>query len=795
MEDHRLGTLHEPLLRAGCQHEEPATSSSQTKASGSQHSREHLLPAVGEDRRAAAGAAGERRGGEEGCAAQTFFVDEDLERDGGRDSQRELRACSDVRGQGTEVASDKLQGEGTPPEDAPREKLIAPGEVESDDESDEDGEEGGCCWRWISGVAEKTRRCLTGRGPPPHGRHHQANLRSSGNGDHGNNSGIRSNTDSSNNNNGNIPSSAGAPASSTSCPEVIDHRQPQYPQQQQPPQQQQHNQQSCEHSKMQLQASSDEGNNVEEHLAYADLEAGSAPGGLGLAPGEHYDRRYQQYNEEDYYDDDGDDLDQELMPGMRGHQFQEPTFWYDTGLPMRDQTLRGHMSHNQLIHSHESRWSLVLPFRLSCNFCRKRCRGFVRLDQQRVQRDHVFQRQWEADRVRATRVDGSAVALSMSSLAGNSLGVVQASPGLSGRDLKKRIGRLLSATPGDLEVVLAEETEPIRDEEALFDSPAEGLRLAEGPDPHLHVLRVQRRRAISAAADGSVKLWDVDRAADSGPLVTMTGHTQRVQCVSADFEGWRAVSGSSDGSLKLWDLERGECTDSLFDYSGDYHCGSTDWSRRRTLGGLSNGTLAMWDLNTGSCILALHGGHHGPAESLDVAWRAGVAMSGSTDGGVMLWELETRTRVPMQGHMVWVSDIQMSEDARYAVSGSIDGMIRLWDLRANRCAGSMQGVWNDVKCLSVNWNTGAGGAQILTGTGNGMLKLWDVGSRRAIATLATDGPRGDTNCLSVDWGARKALSGSAAGMLTMWDLEEMQCIDTWKAHKNQVKCVELAHLS
>ena len=62
----------------------------------------------------------------------------------------------------------------------------------------------------------------------------------------------------------------------------------------------------------------------------------------------------------------------------------------------------------------------------------------------------------------------------------------------------------------------------------------------------------ERRRAISASNDTTLKVWDVDTGQE---LLTLTGHSAQVNgvAVSPD-EGW-AISASSDITLKVWDLE------------------------------------------------------------------------------------------------------------------------------------------------------------------------------------------------------------------------------------------------
>jgi hypothetical protein len=72
------------------------------------------------------------------------------------------------------------------------------------------------------------------------------------------------------------------------------------------------------------------------------------------------------------------------------------------------------------------------------------------------------------------------------------------------------------------------------------------------------VIPLERRpeRAVTAAADSTVRVWDLE----TGKCVrALEGHTDAVTRVALTADGRRAVSGSRDGTVRLWDLDTGEC--------------------------------------------------------------------------------------------------------------------------------------------------------------------------------------------------------------------------------------------
>ena len=91
--------------------------------------------------------------------------------------------------------------------------------------------------------------------------------------------------------------------------------------------------------------------------------------------------------------------------------------------------------------------------------------------------------------------------------------------------------------------------------EAALDPPGTGLlRTLAGHSGSVNGVAVtpDGRRAVSASADKTLKVWDLETGAE---LRTLAGHSDRVNGVAVTPDGRRAVSASEDNTLKVWDLE------------------------------------------------------------------------------------------------------------------------------------------------------------------------------------------------------------------------------------------------
>jgi WD40 repeat protein len=183
----------------------------------------------------------------------------------------------------------------------------------------------------------------------------------------------------------------------------------------------------------------------------------------------------------------------------------------------------------------------------------------------------------------------------------------------------------------------------------------------------------------SAAADRSVKIWDV---ATGRERASYSGHTDVVNDCAIAPDGSYVVSVSLDGTMKLWD--------------------------------------------TSASLPAAH-----PPVVQHGAWVNGcavsaagrVAASSSSDQTVRLWDTRTAAggRV-LRGHMNSVRSCAFGADESYLVSASADKSLRVWDVRNGAVLATLLGHTDWVNGCSVS----AGGQLVLSGSSDKTLRLWDT---------------------------------------------------------------------
>jgi WD40 repeat protein len=177
---------------------------------------------------------------------------------------------------------------------------------------------------------------------------------------------------------------------------------------------------------------------------------------------------------------------------------------------------------------------------------------------------------------------------------------------------------------------------------------------------------------------------------DDRCLGLLEGHTSKILRASISKKTAVTIADRVNGvcEVKIWSLETIQCTANLTAASSI----AAGLLKDRLLLGSRDGPIKVWDIG-GSTPLALMDlqGQTDHICSFDASDSSNLALSGSGDNSVRLWDLRTGQCVRvMEGHANTVFSVSMDSACNSAVSGSGDNAVKLWDLGSGQCIESYE---------------------------------------------------------------------------------------------------------
>ena len=157
-------------------------------------------------------------------------------------------------------------------------------------------------------------------------------------------------------------------------------------------------------------------------------------------------------------------------------------------------------------------------------------------------------------------------------------------------------------------------------------------------------------------------------------------------------------------------------------------------------------------------------GHSGEVRSLAYSPDGRLALSGSEDYTLKLWEVSSGREIrTFKGHTGTVSSVAFSPDGSRVLSGSYDHSLKLWEVSSGREIRTFRGHSGEVRSLAYSPD----GRYVLSGDFDGIINLWEVSSGREIRTFQGHTSWVFSVAFSPD--GRYALSGRGV-TLKLWDI-------------------------
>lgn len=308
-------------------------------------------------------------------------------------------------------------------------------------------------------------------------------------------------------------------------------------------------------------------------------------------------------------------------------------------------------------------------------------------------------------------------------------------------------------------------------------------RLLSRPEPELRALVAQ---AVDRRGEALLRPVNPSLYQAGGAIERVLGtHTHPVRGVVITADGSRVISAADDGTLRVWDLVSGAELMVLKGHESEVLAVAAFPDGRRIASGSRDATVRLWDTETGECLLILRG-HDLPVSSLTMAPDGSWLASGSWDSSVRLWNPETgQERGTIWGHAYGINALTVTPDGQTLVSASYDRTIKAWDPLNGELRRIFEGHSRQVLAVAVTPD----GRQLVSASEDCTLKRWDMDEGCQLWTYYghTDG----VSCVAISPDGREIISGSWDFTLRRWDLDQPKAREILRGHTFKVSAAAI----
>lgn len=219
-----------------------------------------------------------------------------------------------------------------------------------------------------------------------------------------------------------------------------------------------------------------------------------------------------------------------------------------------------------------------------------------------------------------------------------------------------------------------------------------------------------------------------------------------------------------------------------------YAINSVAFSRdgRMALSGSSDTTLKLWELATGRCLRTFEE-HGDPVTSVSLSGDGRSALLGGGKS-LRLWNIQTGQCLrTFEGHRDWVNSAAISPDGQFALSGCSDNTLRLWDVETGQCQRTFAGHTQSITSVCF-FNPDIRYA--LSGSHDGTIRLWETTTGECLRTFK--GHTISVRSAVFSPNGRQVLSGSDDKTIRLWEVKSGECLRTLQGHDGTVRSVALS---
>lgn len=242
-----------------------------------------------------------------------------------------------------------------------------------------------------------------------------------------------------------------------------------------------------------------------------------------------------------------------------------------------------------------------------------------------------------------------------------------------------------------------------------------GTRLGGAPD-----------KTPLTSPNSRIYIWDLNSGKERSRIQF---DYSAISSVSFDSTGNYIISGDYNGTSAIWNLNPNQ----ELSYGQHDYVVASDFSadgKLITLGGLDDHIVDIFDVNTGRKVASI--------ELSDAVFVAVFAvdnklLTGSFDGTVRIWDIDTAEEILRMQHDNGVITAEITSDGKLIASGSFDDTARIWDVSNGQEISRMQ---HDDVVRDVAFSPD--GKQIISGSDDGTARVWETKTGNEVFRIQHD---------------------------------------------------------